>query len=416
MTLRRKLGWVAVLYFAEGLPFGVIHHVLPVYCRVHGMSLTEIGLLSSLGLAWTAKVAWAPLVDRFGEWRRWVTACLTLMAAALLVVPAFGASALSLGLVVVLGGFALAGATQDIAIDAYTIGLVEPGEEGDANGVRVTAYRVALIVVGGGLVLLASALPWTAVLHAAAGLSALLALVVWFAPPVRVRAKARAEWLAALRRWVLRRGGAAVFGFVLLYKLGDAAMGPMVKPFWLDRGFGVAEVGLVSTSVGMLATILGALAGGRLTSHWGIFRALLVLGLAQALSNLGYAAVAWGGAAAPATAVATWRDLSLALAEPGRAAVYAASLLESFTGGLGTAAFLSFLMHVCEKEHAAVQYALLSALFALSGNAAGAASGFLATRLGYGNYFLLTFILALPAYALLPAIRGWLHDRKPAAE
>jgi PAT family beta-lactamase induction signal transducer AmpG len=356
-------------------------------------------------------VLWSPLVDRYGERHRWVTACLALMAVALLVVPAFEPAALSAGLLVALAVLALCGATQDVAIDAYTIGLVDPGEEGDANGVRVSAYRVALIVSGGGLVLLAAMIPWTGVFHAAAGICGLLAAAAWLAPPVRVPPEARARWLSALGGWMRRPGAVSVFAFVLFYKLGDTAMGPMVKPFWLDRGFTVAEVGLVSTSVGVLATIAGALAGGRLTSRWGIFHALWILGLTQALSNLGYAAAAWSGAAASPTEVSAWRDLPLVLTEPGRMAVYGASLLESFTGGLGTAAFLSLLMHVCEKEHAAVQYALLSALFAFSGNAAGAASGWLTTHLDYGNYFLLTFFMALPAYAFLPGIRPWIQDK-----
>src|SRR5262249_11246638 len=162
---------------------------------------------------------------------------------------------------------------------------------------------------------------------------------------------------------------------------------------WIDRGLTVAEIGLVSTSLGVLATIAGALVGGRLTDRWGIFRALLVLGFVQALSNLGYAAIAWLNPPLPTEPVATLADALRAVAEPGRGLIYAASMLESFAGGLGSAAFLAFLMHVCEKEHAAVQYAALSAVFALSRDVAGAISGWATTRLGYAPYFVLTFIL-----------------------
>jgi PAT family beta-lactamase induction signal transducer AmpG len=201
-----------------------------------------------------------------------------------------------------------------------------------------------------------------------------------------------------------------VFLFVLIYKLGDAAMGPMVKPFWLDRGLGAAEIGLVSTSFGMVATIAGALLGGRLCDRWGIFSGLWLFGLAQAVSNLGYAAVAWIHLPPPLLVVSSLGDVPAALAEPVRAMIYGASVFESFTSGLGTAAFLAFLMHVCEKEHAAVQYAILSAVFALSRDVAGAASGWATTRLGFASYFLLTFGLALPAYALLPWVRRWMRE------
>jgi PAT family beta-lactamase induction signal transducer AmpG len=182
-----------------------------------------------------------------------------------------------------------------------------------------------------------------------------------------------------------------VLAFVMLYKLGDAAMGPMVKPFWLDRGLTVEEIGIVSTSFGVGASLLGSILGGIYTSRAGIFRALWVLGLVQALSNLGYA-----GAAA---------------SEAGRPAIYAASLLESFTGGLGTAAFLAFLMHICDKRQAATEYALLSSLFGLSRTLVTPVSGWTAESLGYASFFALTFFLALPAYALLPWVRGWIRDR-----
>jgi MFS transporter, PAT family, beta-lactamase induction signal transducer AmpG len=412
MPLRRKLLWIALLYFAEGMPFGIVKEVLPVYFRVHGVSLTAIGLMSLLGMPWTLKVLWSPLVDHYGERRQWIAACLVLLCVLLLAATGFAPSAPVVGLWVVLLGFTVASATQDVAIDAFAIGLLDPGEEGDANGVRVTAYRVALIATGGGLVVVAGSWSWRAAFVLAAASFALLAALAWQAPEVRLTAERRSSWTAAMRRWLLRPGAPALFGFVLVYKLGDAAMGPMVKPFWLDRGLAASEVGLVSTSFGVIATIAGALIGGRLTSRWGIFTGLWALGIVQATSNLGYAAVAWLDPAPPLLAVASLGDALAALGEPARAMIYAASVFESFAAGLGTAAFLAFLMHVCEKEHAAVQYALLSAVFALSRDVAGAASGWATTRLGYGSYFLLTFVLALPAYGLLPWVRTWIREER----
>lgn len=409
MTLRRKLGWVAVLYFAEGLPFGVVKEVVPVYLRVSGVDLAAIGLYSLIGLPWTLKFLWSPLIDRYGDRRWWTAACLLVMAmASAALAPIAPTAALAVGAVLLL--IAVASATQDIAIDAYTIGLVAPGEEGSANGVRVTAARIALIASGGGLVLLSTAIGWQAVFAVAAGLFALLALVVPWAPPVAVSAEARRVWLQPLRDWAARSGALAVFAFVMLYKLGDAAMGPMIKPFWLDRGLSVAEVGVVSSTVGMLATIAGAVAGGRLTDRWGIGRALLLLGLAQALSNLGYATAAWLDPPRPTTEVHSLAEALRALGDPARALIYSASMIESFTSGLGTAAFLSFLMNICDKEHAAVQYAGLSALFGLSRDGAGAASGWAVNTYGYATYFAFTVLLAMPALLLLPRVRSWIRE------
>ena len=217
-----------------------------------------------------------------------------------------------------------------------------------------------------------------------------------------------------LRHWLVRPGAIAVAAFILLYKLGDASMGPMVRPFWLDRGLSAAEIGLVSTSFGMAATIAGALIGGRITSTWGILHSLWLLGLAQAISNLGYATVALLDPPAPQVSVASLGDVVAGLQEPARAMIYTASMIESFCSGLGSAAFMSFLMNICEKQHAAVQYALLSALFAFSRDVAGAASGWATTRLGYGSYFALTFALAFPALTLLPFIRSWVREAPPS--
>jgi PAT family beta-lactamase induction signal transducer AmpG len=347
--------------------------------------------MTLLGLPWTAKVLWAPLVDRYGDRRTWMTACLAAMAVLAASIPLFDPGSPSMFLWALLFAFTLASATQDIAIDAYTIGLLDHGEEGAANGVRVTAYRLALVASGGGLLILAGQVGWAPTFWLAGALLAGLAVMAHRSPRLAIAAPATsAEWWGPLRHWLARPGAAAVFLFVLTYKLGDASMGPMVKPFWVERGLSLEEIGAVSTTFGVFATVAGAAAGGALTSRWGIFTALWVLGLAQAFSNLGYAAAAF----------ADW----------GRPGIYSASMIESFTGGLGTAAFLAYLMNICDKTQAATEYALLSALFALPRFATGAVSGWATTQIGFGNWFLLTFFLSFPAYALLPWARRWIQE------
>jgi len=186
-----------------------------------------------------------------------------------------------------------------------------------------------------------------------------------------------------------------VIGFILIFKLGDAAMGFMVKPFWVDAGFSASQIGLVSVNLGLVLSIAGGIVGGWITDRIGIFHGLWVLGLFQAVSNLGYAGAAW---ALPVGEVNS--DGELAFAH--QAIMYGASGLESFTGGLGTAAFLAFLMAIVDKRASATEYALLSSIFALSRSVAGWAGGFGAESMGYAPYFLLTFFLSFPAYLLLP--------------
>ena len=151
---------MAILYVAQGFPAGVFRKVWPVYFRDHGVSLTEIGLISLLGLPYTLKPLWAPLVDRYGDRRHWIAACLVVMAILLAIHPLFDPSNAGIGLWAVLLFFTIASATQDIAIDAHTIGFLEKGEEGAANGIRVAMWRAAYIVSGGLLLALAGATGW----------------------------------------------------------------------------------------------------------------------------------------------------------------------------------------------------------------------------------------------------------------
>jgi PAT family beta-lactamase induction signal transducer AmpG len=382
---RKVLFWIAVLYFAEGLPFGIAYDVWPVFFRVHGVSLREIGLMSLLSLPWTWKLLWAPLVDRYGARQHWVTACLAVLGATTLAILPQDASNPSFVMWGLLLLFTTASATQDIAIDAYAVDVATPSTMGAINGVRVSAARVALLVGGGGVVTLAGFTGWKVLWLALAAMFFGLAAAAWMSPRVELDSSERRHTLTPVFRWLFRWEMLPVVAFVLLFKVGDSTLGRMVKPFWVDRGYSLAEIGTISVTLGVVLTILGALAGGWFTNRFGIFYALLWLGILQLVSNLGYVAVA-------------------AIELP-RESIYVASMVESFTQGLGTAAFLSFLMNLCDKEHAATQYAILSAMFAVTRDVAGAFSGIGVEALGYASYFALTTALALPGLALLPFVR-----------
>jgi MFS transporter, PAT family, beta-lactamase induction signal transducer AmpG len=381
--LRVRLAWLAALSFASGFPFGLFNDLFPVLLRSRGATLAEIGLLTTLSLPWALKFLWAPAVDRLGTRRRWIAGAQVGLALTLLGLALGGVEvdAAYLALLFVLVALS---ATQDIAVDAYTIEVMDRSELGPANGARVTAYRLGMIVAGGVLVALSARLGWTSVLLVAAALFLAYSALSTLLPATRAEHSAHEPLLEPIRE-LLSRPGILVAGlFVLTFKLGDLALTPMVKPFWVDSGYSVQQIGWVQTTLGVGASIVGALAGGLATRRLGAFRALWVLGLVQALSNLAYWAAAVAGA--PKTLM------------------YGAAVVEQFTAGLGTAAFLTFLMTLSSRRYAATQFALLSALYRLGGIGAGALSGVLTTRMGYASYFLLTFALALPAFALLPWI------------
>ena len=387
---KRKLGIVAFLYFIQGSPPAILWEVLPVYFRLHGVSLRAIGGLRLLELPYSLKVFWSPVVHRYGDRRIWVVACMLAIAVVVGLLPFVDVAHPGWVVITLLLILTTLSATQDIAIDSYTVGLIKREEEGAANGVRASAYRVALVLVGGGMVLLASILQWTLLYLIAAVVLALLALSILVVPRLDLPATAREQWLAGFVGWIGTWNAIPLVLFVLFYRLGEYAIGPMVKPFWVDQGRSVFEIGLVPTTFGIILSVAGALSGGAFISRYGTFRGVWVLGLLQAVSNLGYALVAW--------------------ASLGRFGLYGASVFESFSGGLGTAAFLAFLMNVCQKEHATIQYAFLSSIFSLTGRLMGGLSGLGAERFGYGNYFALTFLLSLPAYALLPWVKKWIHE------
>jgi PAT family beta-lactamase induction signal transducer AmpG len=411
MSTRHKLIWVGLLYFAEGFPFGILVDTVPVYFRLHGVNLSQIGLLSVVSLAWTLKWMWAPAVDRLSHLRNWIVSCQALSAIGLLAVPLFDPASFSMFLWGLLVFLAVVSATQDIAIDAATIRLLTPEELGPGNGVRVMAYRVALIVAGGLLVALAGLASWTLAFVLAGVVMGVAALMCLYAPfgtentpssdghdhatlPTNTAAESVYSMvLTPLKQLYAKPGFVAIALFILTYKLGDMALGPMVKPFWVDRHFTPVEIGLIPGTFGVVSTIGGALLGGWLTTRLGLFRALWSLGLCQAASNLAYVAAA--------------------ASSPSIGLMYGASMIESFCGGLGTSPFLALLMSLCDKSHAATQYAVLSALFGLTRVLAGSVSGIGAQAFGYTTYFLLTCLLAFPAFLLLPWVKPWATKAAP---
>jgi len=397
VELKKKLIIIASVYVVEGFPMGIFRDLWPVYFRDHGVSLATIGAVSGLYLFWSLKFFWSPLVDRFGERRQWIAAALCAMAASLLLLPALGPERINLLFWAVLIAFCVGSATQDIAIDAYTIGIVEHGEEGPANSARLIAYRIGVIVAGGGLLLLPSRIGWPATFAVAAALMAVMASGVFACPRVEVPAESRRDVWGAFRSWEGRGGVLLVLCFVLLYRIGDIGMAPMLKPLWVDLGYSKDEISLVSTVLGAIATMGGAALGGWIVARLGIGRALFVVGVLALASNLGYAGAAW-------------------FPESGKAGIYSAALVESFCSGLAGAGFVSFLMNICDRKHAAVQYAALTGLYALPGIFISTASGVAVEWMGYGSYFALTAILALPAFAFLRSARGWVDEAGPRAQ
>ena len=382
---------VGALYFSEGLPFGLVSELFPLYLRTQGISLTEIGLVSVVSLAWTLKFFWSPAIDRWGSYRGWIRLTIFVMT---FVLAGFAITRATSGSIfwILLAVLAVASATQDIAIDAMTIAITPKTLLGPVNSMRVTTYRIAFIVAGGGFAAIATWIGWSGAFAVGAGIMVTLLLFTFALPPGGSGTAETVDVISGLRRWVNRPGAGWLLAMVLLYRIGDAALVPMSKPFWVDSGFSAAEIGMVTSGIGMISTIAGAWAGGFVLIRMGLWKGMLWFGIIQMLSNGGYVLLATFGG--------------------GRPGFYAAAIIENFTGGLGTAAFLAFLMAICDKRFAATEYALLSALFALTRTIAGATSGMITDGIGYAGFFWITLVLGIPALLLLPKIRGELETQE----
>lgn len=389
----------AIFYFTSGFPFGLVNELLPIYLRQSGLGRGEIGvLLSTAGLAWTFKFLWSPLVDRFGSYVAWVASALTAISVALVVLTLTGLPTLVV-LWLILSLIAFASATQDIALDGLSIVITPRGQLGRVNATRVGSYRVGMIVAGGGLAAAATSLGWNGAFAIAAAITLLLLAACSVLGRGATKNSSREERTLgeAVVAWIRRPSIIRVLAIVTLYKVGDAMIIPMIKLLWVDNGYSTREIGLATTIIGVGCTIVGAIVGGAVIERIGLFRSLIVLGALQASSNAAYAIAATLGA--------------------NRTAMYTSSVVENFTSGLGTAAFLTFLMALCDRRFPASEFAMYSALYGFTRSFAGGFTGYVVDDIGYANFFWLSLVLSLPGLMMVLVSRRFISslDADPSA-
>ncbi|HEY9764337.1 MAG TPA: AmpG family muropeptide MFS transporter [Trichocoleus sp.] len=395
----RKMVALLLLGFASGLPLFLTSQTLQAWMKKDGVDLGVIGWFTLVALPYSLKFLWAPFLDRYippflGRRRGW------LVITQIGLVLAIGAMALqnprqALTLVAVNALIiAFLSASQDIAFDAYRTDVLEEREMGAGAAVAVLGYRIALLVTGSAALILADRIPWPSVYLVLAGLMGLAIAFSFFAPEpendLRPPATLAEAVVMPFGEFFQRSGvqrGILILVFIVLYKLGDALVNNMVTPFLLDIQFTQTDIGAIRGGMGLLATIVGTLAGGALLSQIGINRSLWIFGGLQAISNLVYFLLAQVGQNYPLMVLSI--------------------NIENFCAGLGTAAFVAFLMSLCNPRFSATQYALLSSLMAVSRDILSAPAGQIAKATGWPLFFLLTLLAALPGLLLLPWFAPW---------
>jgi PAT family beta-lactamase induction signal transducer AmpG len=504
-----RLAAVLVLGFASGLPLALTGQAMQAWLSLDGVDVATIGFLSLVGLPYTFKFLWAPLMDRFdppflGRRKGWLVLTQLALAGVLLLMadtsPKTSMQAFALLAVAV----SFLSASQDVVIDAYRTDVLPAAERGLGSSLAVLGYRLAMILSGG------VALIWTDPANVAAGaavgsgagwtwpevyrlMAALMvgAAVVSAVAMPRLKVTVRPESVARndlvgfvavlaavavgyvltdkvlgsvasavlqpllehttlpaplrqrwvdllglvlgiavtlpLAAWAARKarfdtllgglqsyfsqpGAWAFLGFIVLYKLGDAFAGSLMTPFLLKAmAYGSAEVGVVNKVIGLWLTIGGALLGGALMMRLGLWRSLLLFGVLQMASNLGFWWLAVNGKGAlPGLLVPAfdWGFLRLAQATPVDGGLLMVIAFENLSGGMGTAAFVAFLMSLTSQRFSATQYALLSAFASVGRVWVGPLAGVLAESIGWPTFFIVSTVAALPALWMLWRLRA----------
>ena len=384
--------------FASGMPLYLLIQLVPAWLRDSGVSLAEIGLFALVGLPYTWKFLWAPLMDRWqlplGLRRGWM---LLAQLGLILGIGFLGHidPVVETGLVATVAVvIAICSATQDVAIDAYRREILTDSELGLGNSIHVQAYRIASLVPGSLSLILADSLPWALVFWITAGFMIIgVGLSLFVREPQRdvSPASGLAETvIAPFREYVERRGWASLLlalTFMVAYKLGDNMATALSTPFYLDLGFTKTEIGLVAKHAALWPAIAGGLLGGIAMLKLGINRALWIFGGFQLVSILGFAWLASEGAV-------LWL-------------LGAVIAFEYFGVGLGTAAFTAFIARESSKTFAATQFALFTALAALPRSLANATTGVVVEQMGWVAFFILCTMLALPGMVLLFWVAPW---------
>ncbi len=395
----RRIAIMLPLGFASGLPLALTAGTLQAWLTVVGLDLKTIGIFTLVGLPYTLKFLWAPLMDRIvppwlGRRRGWmlITQLGVALGLAMMGLVGPGERPELLGALALVVAFL--SASLDIVFDAYRTDLLLRPERGFGAAVWVNGYRAALLLASAGALVFADHIGWRQTYLLLAAVMATGVITIFLSPEPSESGIPPASMAEAvggpMKELFSRRGVFGLLALIMLYKVGDAFAASLQTAFLIGgMGFSVSDVGYVK-GIGLAATLIGALAGGLAMAKLGLVRSLLVFGILQALSNLGFMWLAWMGKSYPALTTSI--------------------IVENLTGGMGTAAFVALVMSLCNHRYTATQFALLSSLEAVGRVFTGRPSAELVGMVGWAQFFFFSFLIALPGVWLVWALRRRLQQ------
>ncbi|SFU94577.1 AmpG family muropeptide MFS transporter [Halomonas korlensis] len=419
--LRAPVITMLFLGFSAGLPFLLVFSTLSAWLRSDGVEVAAIGFFSWIGILYSIKFFWAPVVDRtalplltrlLGQRRGWM-----LLAQAIIATGLVGLASLdpqdNLALVAAFSLMvAFGSATQDISIDAFRIESAPDDMQAAMASTYIIGYRGGLLAAGAGALYVASWISWEAAYLSMAALVGIGVITVLVRPEPqrlsltthlihepRVRAFLRASrgkprWLRRLGAWLIgavvcpftdfftrhRRKALWLLLFVAVYRISDLAMASMANPLYIDLGFSLATIANITNIFGIAMSIGGGILGGLLVARYGIGPILILGATAATLTNLLFAALALAGAHLPMLVMTIVGD--------------------NLSNGLASAVFIAFLSSLTSRAYTATQYALFSSLMTLPGKFLSGFGGLVVAADGYATFFVIATALGLPAIAL----------------
>jgi len=390
-----KIFAILVLGSSSGLPLALTGSTLQAWFTQSGVSLMTIGTLSLLGLPYMWKFLWAPILDCFtlpflGRRRGWILLTQLGLAGLLLILATLDPISQPLIIGILALSLVFISASQDIVVDAYRTDVLAPEERGLGAAVFTLGYRIAMLVSGGLALIFADYFGWKATYLLMGLIMGMMALVTWRSPDepfvLAVPQTFKSAVLDPFKQLMQREGIVVILLFIVFYKIGDALALSLMSNFLLSTlNFTLTEVGIAFKTFGLLATLVGAIMAGILLVRMRLFQALLIFGLLQAFSNLLFVVLAVAG-----------KNFSLMIT---------AITVESFCSGMSTAAFVAFIMSLCDKRFSATQYACLSALFALGRIIAGPLAAVMVEAFGWVQFYWWSFALCFPGIFLLLTLR-----------
>ena len=390
--------------FSSGLPLFVLYQLVPGWLRDEGVSLTEIGLFSLIGIPYVWKFIWSPLLDRYslpvlGRRRSWMLLTQVLL---LLSIAAFGFinPVMDIWSVAYLAAaVAFFSASQDIVLDAYRRELLAEHELGLGNSIHVQAYRLSGLVPGSLAFILADHMAWQSVFIIVAVFMLVGVALTLFIKEINnehITPKTLQDAVVLpFKDFISRKGvksALQILAFLFLYKLGDSMATALQTPFFIDLGFSKTEIGVVAKTASLIAMTIGLIVGGLVMIKLSINRALWLFGVVQIVSILGFAALAEIGHNTYALAITMG--------------------FEYLGVGLGTAAFTAFIARATNPAFAATQFALFTALTALPRTFANATTGVIVEQIGWTSFYFVCTALAIPGMVMLLKVAPWSDNIK----